>query len=55
MKHVKILSHEMPALAREETAPVTLKNILDWWNPAGALSATQVTAVRSYMDAWLQK
>jgi len=55
MKHVKTLSHEMPALARVETAPVSLKNVLDWWNPAGALTAAQVTSVRSYMDAWLQK
>lgn len=55
MKHVKTLSHELPALARVETAPVTLKNVLDFWSGTGNLTAAQITSVRSYMDAWLQK
>jgi len=60
MKHVKTLSHRMPALARVETAPLSLKNILgnraltnDGTQPAG--TQNQVGWILWTADSILQK
>jgi len=54
MKHVKVLSHEMPAQARVETAWVDLKNILSP-TAGGALTATQQSWIAAVLDNWLRK